>query len=51
MVKDIPYDSSRSQNIVFEEYKALKGFVTLKKKFYHNKYRVYKVFIVNVIPP
>ena len=40
MVKDIPYDSSRSQNIVFEEYKALKGFVTLKKRglnFLRNK--------------
>ena len=40
MVKDIPYDSSRSDNIVFEEYKALKGFVTLKKRglnFLRNK--------------
>ena len=32
MEKDIPYDSSRSDNIVFEDYKVLKGFVTLKKR-------------------
>ena len=40
MEKDIPYDSSRSDKIVFEEYKALKGFVTLKKRglnFLRNK--------------
>ena len=40
MEKDIPYDSSRSDNIVFEDYKALKGFVTLKKRglnFLRNK--------------
>ena len=40
MEKDIPYDSSRSDNIVVEEYKALKGFVTLKKRglnFLRNK--------------
>ena len=32
MVIDIPYDSSRIDNIVFEEYKALRGFLSLKKR-------------------
>ena len=26
-------------------------FVTFKKKFYHNNYKVYKVFILNLIVP
>ena len=40
MVIDIPYDSSRIDNIVFEEYKALRGFLSLKKRglnFLRNK--------------
>jgi len=40
MVQDIPYDSSRSNNIEFDGYKALKIFILLKKRglnFLRNK--------------